>query len=320
MNVAMLSKWHVHAGGYASMISQIEGCKIAAVWDEVEERGKSWADELNCPFIPDYRTILADPSIDAVVINSPTNLHAELMIAAAKAGKHIFTEKVMTLTKADAEKVRDAVREAGIHFTISFPMRADANLLSLKKLVDDGKLGRITYGRIRNCHGGSIQNWLPPHFYDKEQCGGGAMMDLGAHPMYLITWLLGNPVNVSSHFTNIVDHPVEDNAVSVITFENGAIGVSETGFVSTCDRFECEISGTEGFAVIADEVKYRNLADKEWRKPEPADAAPQPMDYWVDSIKNNTENKLYNIDDAYILSALMDAAYRSADNGVIAEI
>ena len=117
-------------------------------------------------------------------------------------------------------------------------------------MLDSGKLGRVTYARVRNVHNGSSADWLPPHFYDKAQCGGGAMIDLGAHPMYTLYWLLGAPKTITSTFTAVTNRGVEDNAVSVIEFENGAIGVSETGFVSECNPYTLEISGTDGSLMI----------------------------------------------------------------------
>lgn len=324
INVAMLSAWHVHAKGYAREISSDPGCKITAVWDELPERGKQWADEIGCRFFDNCDDIFGNGEIDAVVINAPTNIHAELMIKAARAGKHIFTEKVLTLTTEYAKRVRDAVIESGVHFTISFPQKCRNSLLYAKKLAQSGKLGTLTYARIRNCHSGSVDNWLPEHFYNREQCGGGAMIDLGAHPMYLLNWLLGKPLSVRSLFTNVTPRPVEDNAVCLVEFEGGAIGVSETGFVSRCDRFTLDISGTDGaVCIVGDTVDYCSVIEtnKKWISADVEDyKMMSPLSYWIDSIKNNTKNELFGIDEAVVLTQMMDAAYRSYESGAAAEI
>ena len=326
INVAMISGWHVHAKGYAREINENENARVCAVWDEDEARGKAWAEELGCTFYKRFDDVVKDPAIDAVAVVSPTNLHAKLLLKAAKAGKHIFTEKVLTLKNEDAEKVAKAVRENHIRFVISFPHKCSDALNYVKQLADTGKLGRITYARLRNCHSGSIDNWLPPHFYDAKQCGGGAMMDLGAHPMYLLNWFLGKPLNIQSVFTSITDKPVEDNAVSVIEFENGAIGVSETGFVSRCDRYEFDISGTEGAArVTNDTVEYCNLADtdRKWITPEvPQYHIPAPVNAWIDSIVNGADfdSSYFGIDGAVELTKMMTAAYTSSTGGVKANV
>ena len=327
VNVAMISGWHVHAKGYAREINNNENARVCAVWDEDEARGKEWAQELGCPFIANIDDVMQSPDIDAVAIDAPTNMHAQLLLKAAKAGKHIFTEKVLTLKNEDAQAVAKAVKENNIHFTISFPHKGRDDLNYVKHLVDEGKLGRITYARLRNCHSGSINDWLPPHFYDAEQCGGGAMMDLGAHPMYILNWFLGKPLRIQSVFTNITDRPVEDNAVSIIEFENGAIGVSETGFVSRCDRYQFDISGTDGAARATDgTVEYSSQAvtDGKWITAEvPHYYLPSPVDYWIGSIVND----VYDGDDSYLginaaveLTKMMTAAYTSSTGGVRADV
>lgn len=320
MNIAVLSGWHVHAVGYAKEAAAMPGVQITAAWDELPERGEAWAKELGCPFVADYETILADPTIDGVMICAPTNRHAEIMIRAAEAGKHIFTEKVLTLSDADADAVAAAVHKNNIHFTISFPHRTRPELLAAKKLAYDGTLGTLTYARVRNVHSGSIKDWLPPHFYSEEQCGGGAMIDLGAHPMYTLLWLLGKPKQAASIFTNVTDRPVEDNAVSVIAFENGAIGVSETGFVSACDPYVLEISGTKGYVRVCDGIQYRLDGQQDWITPNLPEKLCSPLAYWIESVQKDYPNMLYTIDEAVALTRLMSAAYASARGNVIADV
>ena len=324
INIAMLSAWHVHAKGYARDIAANPDCKIVAVWDELPERGKQWAEELGCRFVESCDDIFADAGIDGVVINAPTNIHAELIIKAVDAGKHVFTEKVLTLKTEDAMKVRDAVKKSGVHFTISMPHKCNNSLIFAKEMVESGKLGTVTYVRLRNCHSGSVDDWLPAHFYSREQCGGGAMMDLGAHPMYVLNWMLGTPLSVRSLFTNVTPRPVEDNAVCLIEFEGGKIGVSETGFVSRCDRYTLDVSGTDGaVSVVGDRVEYCSVSEtaKKWVKADIEDyQMPSPLKYWLESVKNNTKNELFNIDEGVVLTQMMDAAYRSYESGAAAEI
>jgi predicted dehydrogenase len=316
IHVALVSAWHVHAGEYFHRINQNPNAQITAVWDENPQRGKEWAAKNGSVFYEEYDALLADPSIDAVVITSPTNLHPDLMIRAAKAGKHIFTEKVVAINSQDARRIEAAVKEAGVHFTICFPHEAESPFLCIKKIVEEGKLGKITYAKFRKAHTGSIDNWLPPHFYDREMCGGGAMMDLGAHPMYLLPWILGKPLTVSSVFTDMTGRGVEDNAVSLLSFEGGAIGVSETGFVSWGNPLMFEISGTDGWLLMTDgEVKYHTRTSGGWIYPDLNLREPHPIDYFVNSVVNNSENTKYTIEEAVALTDLMEAAYRSAEDG-----
>ena len=322
INVALVGAWHVHAGEYAGRINRNPDSRITAVWDDDENRGKEWAERLGAKFYSDYSELLADSSIDAIVVTTATNIHGDIMVAAANAGKHIFTEKVLAITNEDAERIAAAVKKNNVHFTISFPHEKESSFLFAKKLIDEGKLGRIVHAVYRNCHNGSIDNWLPPHFYDREQCGGGAMMDLGAHPMYMLNWLLGTPKNVSSAFTEMSGRGVEDNATSVIEYENGAIGVSETGFMTWGDPRSLEISGTDGYVIIQDGagVKYHTRTSGGWIIPDTGRDEDHPIDYFINSIRNGTENTLYGIDEAVRLTRLMSAAYKSSETGKKVEI
>ncbi len=317
LRVAMLSQWHVHAWDYAKQIRSMENAQITAVWDEIPARGEIWAKELGVEFEADLQTLLERADVDAVVVNTPTNLHGKVMVAAANAGKHIFTEKVMALTVKECEEIAEAVRSNGVKFCISLPHRTFPHNLFAKRVVEEKLLGDITLLRVRNAHNGATAGWLPPHFYDANQCGGGAMIDLGAHPMYLVRWLLGKPSRISSVFSSFTGKPVEDNAVSVIEFENKAVGIAETGFVSSDSPFSMELYGTNGTLFIGGpENKVRLISDKTggvhgWTVPaDLPDALPSAMKQWVDGILEGSEI-LFGLEEGIQLTELMEAAYTS---------
>lgn len=322
VKVAILSGWHVHAREYASEIKANKEAEITVVWDENVERGTAWSKELGVPFEANLGEVLKRDDVDAVCVNAPTHLHKEIMVAAAKAKKHIFTEKVMTTTLVDAEEVVEAVKENGVKFCISFPHRTRPQNLFAKQVIEEGLLGQVTLVRIRNAHNGAIGDWLPPHFYDKEDCGGGAMMDLGAHGMYLSRWFLGEPTKVNSVFTHITDKEVEDNAVSVIEFKNKAIAINETGFVTGHSPYSVEIYGTAGSILIGGiDSKIRFISDKVEAKVqgwiEPSDlpqALPCATTQWIDGIVNNTPI-LFGLEEAVQLTQLMEGAYLSYEQG-----
>jgi 1,5-anhydro-D-fructose reductase (1,5-anhydro-D-mannitol-forming) len=317
LNVALLSRWHPHASGYGRDFSSRSDVKVTVVWDEVPQRGKAWAEELGCEFEADYDKVLARADVDAICCTAPTSMHKELFIKAAAAKKHIFTEKVLAATKQEALEIKEAVEAAGIKFCISFPMRTQPHILFAKKLIEDGTLGTINYLRVRNAHNGISGGWLPEHFKDPVTCGGGAMMDLGAHPMYLCSFLLGKPVKVSSTFNKLYDTPVDDNCVSVIEFENKVIAVSETGFVTDSSPFSLELSGTRGTFIVGgpDGKAWLKSSEKPspfggWMVPNLPKALPSAISQFVDAVLNDGEI-IFGMDDAIALSELMDGAYRS---------
>ncbi|WP_298840227.1 Gfo/Idh/MocA family protein [Clostridium sp.] len=316
MKIAMISSWHVHAKDYAKQIMELSQCEIIAVWDENKEAGIKWANKLNCKFIEDYDLLLKDDSIEGVVINSPTVMHTELIIKAANAKKHIFTEKVLALTVDDCIKIKEAVERNNVKFSIAFVHKFSSEMIFAKQMVESGALGDITYARVRNAHNGSIANWLPESFYNKENCGGGAMIDLGTHTVYLLEWLLGKAKNVTATFTKITNRQVEDNAVSVFEFQNGAIGVAETSFVSVYTPLTLEISGTTGTLMIRDGVSYANAeTDGKWiTKENLPQSLPSPLIQWIEGVTENKEIHI-GIDEAISLTRLLSAAYESEETG-----
>lgn len=290
INIAMLSKWHVHAEGYARYIQNQPDCKITCVWDEQPERGRAWAAELKAIFEPNLDRLLQRLDVDAVVIDTPTDMHTEVMIKAARAGKHIFTEKCMCLTVRDCDAVIEELEKNDIRFGISFPHRCKPQNLFIKQIVSEGTLGDITCARMRNCHDGALRGWLPEYWYDPKTTGGGAMMDLGAHPMYLLRWLLGAPKRIQSTFGNRTGHAVEDNAVCVIEFENGAIGISETSLVSPMTPAIFEVYGTKGVVMCVDDTvrvktaRSNELIEGGWFTPKLPKELPHPIRQWLDGI------------------------------------
>ena len=320
LRVAMLSRWHVHADQYAREIADHEEAAVGAVWDEDAERGAAWAAELGVPFEADLARLLARTDVDAVCVTAPTNRHREVMVAAANAGKHIFTEKVLAATVEDARAIAAAVEASAVCFCISFPRRTMPQLLYAKQAVDTGLLGRPTAVRIRIAHDGAVRDWLPAHFYDPVACGGGAMMDLGAHGMYLCRWLLGKPKRVASAFTTVTGRAVDDNAVAVIEFESGAVAVNETSFVSYGGAFSLEIDGTEGALRMLSpgegvQVRSKQAGTREWRPAEALPAArPKPIDQWIGGCLRG-EPIDFGLADATDLTDLMAAAYRAQEQG-----
>jgi 1,5-anhydro-D-fructose reductase (1,5-anhydro-D-mannitol-forming) len=315
INIAMLSKWHVHAADYAKQVNQSGDARITCVWDDDAERGAAWAKDLGVDFEPCLDTLLARTDVDAVVIDTPTGDHARVMIAAAKAGKHIFTEKAMAPTLEECKAISAAVAQSGVKFCISHPNLTSGLAQYAKQVMDEGLLGTVNYMRMRTAHAGSLMGWLPDYWYDVEKAGGGAMMDLGCHPMYTAAYLLGKPVRIASMFNNsYCPPPAEDNAVSVVEFENKAIAVLETSFISPWSAGCFELLGTEGALVsIGSEVKIRSnrYGVDGWVIVEKLpDAKPMAIRMWMDGILHGTPIP-FGTERGEALTELLENAYLS---------
>ena len=262
--IAVCGVWHVHAPDYTK--AAMDRCEVIGVWDENADRKNEFCERFGLKAFADLDELLASEA-DGVIVCASTDTHADIMVKIADAKKDIFTEKVLALSDEDCERVAEAVERNQVKFVISLVQKYCPGPLTVKSVVDSGELGKIAYVRFRNCHNGSTANWLPKHFYNQKECGGGAMIDLGAHGMYLVHWLLGMPDTFRSTFTVACEDPavlrknadrVEDNAVTVMGYENGAIAINETGFVSNYSPVTLEVFGERGYVrMVGDRVVKR---------------------------------------------------------------
>ncbi|MES9760180.1 Gfo/Idh/MocA family oxidoreductase [Priestia megaterium] len=317
INVALLSKWHVHAIDYANQVKAIKDLSIKVIWDEDPQRGKEWADELHVSFEKDLEVILEDPTIDAVIVNTPTNLHTEVILAAIKHKKHVFTEKVLALTVKECKEIFNALDQSDVQLMVSLPRLTEDYYVFAQEVLNQGALGELTSIRCRLNHDGAVPSnelsngWLPEHFFNLEQCGGGALIDLGAHPIYLTNRLAGEVEAVSARLKRTLGKEVDDNAVVMVEYKSGALGILETGFLSKGSPFQLELYGTQGTLLIEDNHIRLNSTyykDNEWNEPQKLpDALPMPMQQWVNTIIHKEEPSITR-NDVLNLTLINEAA------------
>lgn len=323
IRIGKVSLWHVHAWDYIGQAQAHPDTEITAVWDEIPQRGREAAEKLGVPYYETLDELLASDEVDAVIVDAPTNRHKEVMIAAARAGKHIFTEKVIAPTEAEVNEIIAEAQKASIKLTVSLPRLNDGYTLAIQDILERGLLGQVTYVRARLSHNGALANWLPEHFYNAEQCGGGALIDLGCHPMYLSALFLGEPITgVSANFGYITGKEVEDNALATLFTASGAIASVEAGFVNAYSPFAVEVHGTEGtilYGTPDSKLLLRSKRDEtaaEWtEQPLPANRE-SAFEQWVRHIQEDTLAS-ENIAAAIQLTRLMEAANRSAKTGTV---
>lgn len=208
-----------------SITYHIPEAKVAAVSDVDSDRAQAMAERLGIPkFGTDYRDILADPAIDAVLVCSPTDTHADISIAAARAGKHIFCEKPVDLTIARIRAAKKAAADAGVNMQIGFNRRFDRHHARVQELAASGVLGKVEVVKIT-----SRDPQPPPPEYAASS--GGLFMDMMIHDFDMAQFLAGSPVvEVYAVGAVLVDPFIGqagdvDTAIVTLTFENGALGV-----------------------------------------------------------------------------------------------
>lgn len=208
----------------------------------------------------DWKSAVRQQDITLVDIATPTDLHAEIAIAALEAGKHVLCEKPLAMNIAQAEAIRTAARNSAARFAVAFNYRFVPAIQLARQIITEGRLGCLYHVRARY-----LQDWLAsagaPMSWrlDKERAGSGVLGDLGAHMIDLAHFLTGRITEVVGHTATIVGERkwpggqpgtvTVDDAVSVLArFDNGALGVFEASRMATGskNRNQIEIEGDRG--------------------------------------------------------------------------
>ena len=210
-------------------IQEEPGAELAAVAATDEEALRLVNKQSGVPGYLDYRHLLARDDVDVVCVCVPSGLHAEVGIAAAKAGKHVLCEKPLDTSLERADALIRACREAGVHLGAVFQNRFHPVSQAIKQAVDAGRLGRIVYAdthlywyRAESYFtGGDPAGWHGTWRLD----GGGAFINQGVHSVDLIQWLAGPVASVyakAGTFTHRIE--AEDVGTALLTFRSGALG------------------------------------------------------------------------------------------------
>jgi predicted dehydrogenase len=213
-----------HIRGYRAYADAIE---VIAVADVVGETARRRAAEMGAAAYTDFRQMILSEHLDAVDICLPHHLHAEAILAAAQAGKHILCEKPLCLTVQEANQVQRAVNAAGVTLMCAHNQLYLPAVTKAKQLLDQGILGTVYEVRTND----SFYNDFNPQNMGwratAATSGGGELMDTGYHPTYLMLHLAGGSAVeatalLSRHRLRFMDS--EDSAQVLVRFDNGVVG------------------------------------------------------------------------------------------------
>lgn len=243
--------------------------RLAGYYDLNQERAQALAEQWGGQAYPTWEALLTDPAIDAVSICAANTAHAELTIAALRAGKHVLCEKPMATTLADCEAMVAAARESGKFLMIGQNQRLTKAHQKARQLVADGVLGDILTFRTTFGHGGpetwSVDPGKNTWFFDKSKAAMGAMADLGIHKTDLIQYLLGQTVVEATAKVTTLDKRgadgqligVDDNAVCIYRMSGGAIGTMTASWTYYgAEDNSTVLYGTKGILRIYDDPAY----------------------------------------------------------------
>ncbi len=250
---------------HAAAIAAIEGAKLVACYDILQERSATFAQKWGAEVSDSFEAMLAS-DIDAVCVCLPSGLHVPYTIMAARAGKHVVCEKPVGITQAQLDELKKAAAETGVRIGAISQLYFTDGFQAAKRAVDAGALGRLYLADVsmkyfRTAEYFKNAGWRGTWAMD----GGGALMNQCIHGVQLMLHLMGPARSVRAYTRTLAhDIEVEDTAVAAIEFESGALG-SLIGATSTAPGFDRRISvyGEKGSFQLCEEIVT------DWRVPEP---------------------------------------------------
>lgn len=306
--------------------------RVVNVYSRSPERARQFAEQWNIPrWSTDLQAAIADSESDVVVVGLPNHRHEEAVVAAARAGKAVLCTKPLARTAPEALRMLRAVEEAGVFAGYLEDLVYTPKTLKALDSVRRGALGKILWARSRETHPGPHSAW----FWDREQSGGGAIIDLGCHCIEIARSFIGKeirPVEVVCWGDTQV-HPIEaeDHAVGLVRYENGAVGQFEVSwtFRGGMDLRD-EVSGTEGTLFLnhwlrtgmemftargaGDYVAEKAEGTTGWLFPVGDEAgALGYVEMFTDMLNALDQRRAprETFYDGYVVNAVMDAAYAS---------
>ena len=247
LGCGMIANIHIAA------INQIEEAELFGVADNNESSARSFAEKYSVKAYKNYAEMLDDENIEAVCICTPSCFHASGAIEALEHSKHVVLEKPMALSTSEADEVIKACEKSGKMLTVISQLRFSDDIIKAKELVAQNAFGKITLCNLfmkyyRTTEYYSSSPWKGTLKFD----GGGALMNQGIHGVDILEYIVGGIKTVKGQIKTLShDIEVEDTAVAMLEFDNGALGLIEA---STCayPGFErkIEIHGDRGYVIL----------------------------------------------------------------------
>ena len=302
------------------LAQQIHGAQLVAVADLVHGRAQSWAQRLGVPYWYDNPDdLLARPDLRAVVLATPSDTHADLVVAAARAGHAILCEKPLALNLEDTDWAIAGAQRAGVPLQIGFMRRTQPEYLGLKRAIREGKLGRPVL--FRGTHRDAD---APPASFCDPAVSGGILVDMGIHEFDLARWLLEDEIHSVQAFGTALVFPELaavgdlDNATVNLKFQSGAVGsVDLSRNARYGDDIRTEVIGSEAGMFVGG-LPSRSQSSSKLEQVNDGRYAPQ-LQSFVDAILNDGDLAAKGPDSRAALAVAL-AARRSAATGEVVSL
>ena len=324
---------------HARAAAATDGVEVAAICGQNQTKVLSLSKQFGGQAYASLHDFLSHRPLDLILIGSPSGLHAEQGIAAARNGLHVLVEKPIDITTAAADQLIEECERAGVKLGVFFQDRAAPDIRRLKQLTDDGLLGQPILVSAR------VKWYRPPEYYKDSHWrgttaldGGGALMNQGVHTVDLLLWLMGPVTRVSAtKRTALHQIEVEDTVVATLEFRSGAIGTLEAA-TSAYPGYprRVEITGTKGTVILEqDKLVAADLIDEQIDVSKPAGEVSNPsasspvvsdisghkklLEDFLAAIRNNARPCCDGAEGRRSV-ALVEAIYESARTGTAVTI
>jgi predicted dehydrogenase len=220
--------------------------RIEACYTRSEEKRAKFAAKYGCRAAPAYEEILDDPGIEAIVNTTPNAAHLETTREAAAAGKHVFLDKPIANTIADARALTKACRDAKVVLALGYQRRRESHFRWIRKAIDAGRFGKLVNAEANISRDRLGKVDLSSWRYTSEGMPGGVMLQIGIHYTDVLEYLMGPIKAVSGQFVRLVlpgDNP--DVASLVLEHENGALSTLNASYASASEYYLMNIYGKE---------------------------------------------------------------------------
>lgn len=336
-------------GKHMPSLKKCENVELVGFCDLVPERAEKALSDFGADgakVYPTYRELVESAEIEVVHVCTPNSSHAEISIAALRAGKHVLCEKPMAHKIEDARAMVKAAKESGKKLSIGYQTRSTPEYQYARKLIKEGLLGNVYYCKAPAIRRRGVPTWGV--FLDYEKQGGGPMIDIGTHSIDAMLYMIDN-YDVHSvtgaSFRKLADscaksnnariwtsdeYQVEDSAFGFIRFRNGcvmhvetswAINMAEVPYPLICgDKAgldlhdgKVRVNGERFDALTLEEISPNNYSREHF-----GGETLSPVEYearqWIKSIVDDTA-PLVLPEQALVVSEIIDAIYRSAETG-----
>jgi len=284
------------------------GAEVGAICDVVESRAREMAEKYHCKAYTDYHDLVNDPELDAVIVAATNTTHAEMTIAALKAGKHVMCEKPMATNLEDARAMIAAAHEAGKQLMIAHNQRLEPANVKAREILQSGRLGKVLTFTSTFGHPGS-EDWAidgaKTWFYKKSITGLGVLGDLAIHKLDLVRWLLDDNYTEAIGFMDTLSktYPngelidVEDNALCLLRTEKGAMGTMIASWSYQKEDNSTMIYCQKGVIEIYRNPEFPLVVDRNWQEAEY---------YKLGKKSTNVEQVKSGIVDAFVEAIVQD--------------